>query len=167
MFFHLQGEYSGTVGNGGGGFRSVDSTAPGAPAIIQLAGTMQVGHRGSSNTTTAATVPRTLMTVQEDFGDGSGSSTGCHGTDCSGGAGGTSLGCGGSIGQSWNSLRWTSWKDIRNRVTKCLSSHMNGNSNGQGRGTNDDEFSMVEVKQVRIFFYVSSRKKSTFKILFY
>ena len=143
-------EYGGSLGNAGGGFRSVDNTAPGAPAIIQLAGTMQGGPRGSSTTTTAATVPRTLMTVQEDFGDGTGSSTGCHGTDCSGGAGSTSLGCGGSIGQSWNSLRGTSWRDIRNRVTKCLSSHMNGNSIGQGRGANDDELNMVEVKQVLV-----------------
>ena len=142
-------EYGNGPGVAGGGFRSVDSSAPGAPAIIQLAGTIQGGPRGSSATTTAATVPRTLMTVQEDFGDGSGSSTGCHGADCSGGAGVTSLGCGGSIGQSWNSLRWTSWKDIRHRVTKCLSSHMNGNSNGQGRGLNEDELNMVEVKQVK------------------
>ena len=141
-------EYSAMPGNLGGGFRSVDNTAPGAPDLIQLAGSIQGGHHGVSATTTAATVPRTLMTVQEDFGDGTGSSTGCHGSDCSGGAGGTSLGCGGSIGQSWNSLRWTSWKDFRNRVTKCLSSHMNGNTNGPGRGINEDELNMVEVKQV-------------------
>ena len=150
MIRYFLGEYNSTLGNGGGGFRSVDSTAPGAPAFIQLAGAMQGGHRGSSTTTTAATVPRTLMTVQEDFGDGTGSSTGCHGADCSGGAGVTSFGCGGSIGQSWNSLRWTSWKDIRHRVSKCLTSHMSGNPSGQGRGTNDDELNMVEVKQVKI-----------------
>lgn len=142
------GEYGNNVGNGGGAFRSVDSTAPGAPAFIQLAGPMQGGMRGSSSTTTAATVPRTLMTVQEDFGDGSGSSTGCHGADCSGGSGVTSLGCGGSIGQSWGSLRFSSWKEFRQRVTKCLSGHMNGGSGGQGRGINDDELNMVEVKQV-------------------
>lgn len=136
------------LGNTGGGFRSVDNTAPGAPALIQLAGPIQGGQQGASATTTAATVPRTLMTVQEDFGDGTGSSTGCHGTDCSGGAGGTSLGCSGSIGQSFNPLRWNSWKDLRNRVTKCISLHMNGNTNGPGRGINEDELNMVEVKQV-------------------